>query len=298
MIRTPLLAALLLAVAAPALAADPALPPGVDASSLTPPQRAVLARVLDESYCHCGCPHTLSGCLKEHKSCKHAPRMVQLAVKLASTNAAAEGVQKLLGDYYQSFDKKRRATFNVKDFGPPLGKADAPITIVEYSDFTCPYCAALRPVLEQWVKAQNGRVKLHYKPFPIPSHARAMEAAEAAEFAREKGQFWPMHDLLFENPRRLGDDDLVSYAQRLGLSGDELRQALQSKRFRPRIFASQAEGRAAHLEGTPTLYVNGRKHVLLLGTPGNPLGLAEWGLDFSLQDEEEWQKHGGGWNRD
>jgi protein-disulfide isomerase len=298
MIR-PALLALALTAALPARGATdgPPLPAGVDASSLAPAQRDVLARVLAESYCFCGCPHTLAGCLKEHRSCKHAPRMAQLAVKLAGTGAPAPEVQRLMAEYYGSFDKKKRATFNVKDFGPPLGGADAPITIVEFSDFTCPYCAALRPVLERWVKAREGRAKLVYKPFPIVSHPRAMEAAEAAEFAREKGKFWPMHDLLFESSRPQSDDDLARLAERLGLSGDELRQALASKRFRPRIFASQAEARAAGLAGTPTLYINGRKHVLMFGTAQDPLAHVEWGLDFALADEEEWQK-AGGWAKD
>jgi protein-disulfide isomerase len=295
-LRTALLA-LSLAAAAPGRAADAPLPPGVEAGALTAPQREVLARVLADSYCYCGCPHTLAGCLKDHRSCRHAPRMAELAVKLAATGAAAPDVQKFLTDYYAGF-ARRRATFNVKDFGPPLGKPDAPVTIVEFSDFTCPFCRMLRPRLEKWVKAREGRVKLHYKPFPIPSHARAMEAAEAAEWSREKGFFWQMHDLLFENPTALSDGDLAGYARRLGGSPDELREALASKRFRPRIFAAQAEARAAGLTGTPTLYLNGRRHVLTFGTREDPLANVEWGLDFALADEEEWAKNGGAWSKD
>ena len=294
-----LLAAISLAAALPAAAvAADALPPGVDASALSPAQRQVLQKVLDESFCHCGCPHTLAGCLKEHKSCKHAPRMAALAVRLSGTGAQAEQVRNFMGEYYASFDAKKRAKLSVKDLGAPIGDPGAAITIVEFSDFTCPFCQLLRPVLERWVKARGDRVKLHYKPFPILSHPRAMESAEAAEFAREKGKFWPMHDLLFENHGKLADDDLAGYAARLGLSGDELRQALAAKRFRPRIFAAQAEARAAGLQGTPTLYLNGRRHMLVLGTREDPLAFAEWGLDFSLADEEEWQKNGGSWARD
>jgi protein-disulfide isomerase len=298
MIRIVLLA-LALAALPPltARAAEPALPAGLDASALTAPQREVLARVLDRTPCHCGCPHTVAGCMKGHAACKHAPRTAQLALRLAATGAPAPDVERTLADYYASFDKKNRATFSVKDFGPPLGKADAPITVVEYSDFTCPYCRLVRPVLERWAKKNEGRAKLYYKPFPIPSHPRAMEMAEAAEFAREKGKFWPMHDHLFEAGRPLSDDELASLAERVGLSGNELRAALTSKRLRPRIFAAQAEARAARLEGTPTLYVNGRKHLLLFGTRSDPLAYAEWGLDFTLQDEEEWSK-AGGWARD
>jgi predicted DsbA family dithiol-disulfide isomerase len=297
MIRTALLALALTAAAPPARAAEPALPAGVDATGLTAPQREVLARVLDRTPCYCGCPHTVAACMRGHSTCKHAPRAAQLALRVAATGAPAPDVERFLSDYYASFDRKHRATFNVKDFGPPLGPPEAPITVVEYSDFTCPYCRMLRPVLERWVKKNDGRVRLFYKPFPLANHPRAMEMAEAAEFAREKGKFWPMHDHLFEAGRPLSDDDLAGLAQRVGLSGDELRAALGSKRFRPRIFAAQAEARAARLEGTPTLYVNGRKHLLMLGSRGDPMGAVEWGLDFTLQDEEEWSK-GGGWARD
>jgi protein-disulfide isomerase len=223
--------------------------------------------------------------------------MAQLAVKVAATGAPAPEAQKFVADYYASFDPKRRAKLNVKDFGPPLGSPDAPVTIVEFSDFTCPYCRMLRPVLERWAKKNAARARLFYKPFPLANHPRAMEMAEAAEFAREKGAFWPMHDHLFEAGRPLSDDDLVRLAGQLGLSGEELRAALASKRFRPRLFASQAEARAAGLDGTPTLYVNGRKHLLMLGSRTDPMGAIEWGLDFSLQDEEEWMKHGG-WAKD
>jgi protein-disulfide isomerase len=288
--------ALSISSAAPALAANAELPPGVDAAGLTAPQREVLARLLADAYCHCGCPHTLAGCLKEHRTCRHAPRMAQLAVKLAATGAAAPDAQRVLTEYYAGFAKKRPA-FNVKDFGPPLGKPDAPVTIVEFSDFTCPFCRALRPRLEAWVKSREGRVKLFYKPFPLANHARSMEAAEAAEWAREKGFFWQMHDVLFENPHDLADDDLARYALRLGGSADDLREALSSKRFRPRIFAARAEATAAGLAGTPTLYVNGRKHVLTFGTREDPLANVEWGLDFALADEEEWMKNGG-WSKD
>ena len=291
----PLAVALALALSAPR-AATAALPPGVDASGLTPAQVEVADQLLASAYCYCGCPHTVAGCLKEHKSCKHSPRMAQLAVRIAASGMPFGDAQKVLTEYYAGFAKKRFA-FNVKDFGPPLGSPSAPVTIVEFSDFTCPFCQAIRAPLERWVEARKGRVNLVFKPFPIPSHARAMEAAETAEFAREKGFFWQMHDLLFENPRALQDDDLASYVQRFGGKPEELRQALESKRFRPRIIASQAESRAALLTGTPTLYMNGRKLNLPLGVQGAPLAQVEWALDFALADEEEWLKNKG-WARD
>jgi protein-disulfide isomerase len=298
MLRTPLAALLAAALvsALPASAQEP-LPPGVDASALTPSQRDVLSKVLAGQYCHCGCPHTLGGCLKEHRACKHAPRMAELAVKLVGAGAKQEQVEAVLAKYYGGF-RRKRATFNLKDAGPALGNPDAKITLVEFSDFTCPFCRVLRPRLEAWVKANASRVRLFYRPFFLPNHPRSMECAETGEFAREKGKFWPMHDLLFQGNAAPSDDELVSGAERLGLSGQELREALASKRFRPRIFASSAEGKAAGLEGTPTIFVNGRRFELTIGSARDPFESVEWGLDFTLRDEEEWVANGGAWAKD
>jgi protein-disulfide isomerase len=295
MLRTALALCLTAAVPLPTRAQD--LPPGVDASELAPAQREILSKVLASQFCHCGCPHTLGGCLKEHRTCKHAPRMAELAVKLVGAGAKQDQVEAVLAKYYGGF-RKKRAPFNLKDAGAPLGNPDAKITIVEFSDFTCPFCRALRPRLEAWVKANASRVRLFYRPFHLPNHARSMESAEAGEFAREKGKFWPMHDALFEADGRLSDDDLVAQAERLGLPGGELREALASKRFRPRIIASSAEGKASGLEGTPTIFVNGRRFELTIGSPRDPFEFIGWGLDFTLRDEEEWVANGGAWARD
>jgi protein-disulfide isomerase len=266
--------------------------PGVDLSALTPAQVEVVQRVAREQFCHCGCPHTLGGCLREHSTCKHAPRMASLAARLAGQGLPAAQVGHVLGEYYASFDRVKRAKLDVKSFGPPLGKPEAPITIVEFSDFTCPYCQALQPVLERFVRENEGRVKLYYKPFPISSHARSLEAALAAEWARDEGIFWKMHAALFEHPHALSDDDLASTASDVGGDPDSLRKALEQGRDRARVAASQAEARAAGLQGTPTLFFNGRR----LDVPSSPADMAEL-LRFTLEDEEEWSK-AGGWGKD
>jgi protein-disulfide isomerase len=277
--------------AAPAEPADDALP-GVDVSALTPAQKQVLLAVVRDEFCYCGCPHTLQGCLKEHKSCKHAPRMAALAARLAAQGLTAGEILKNLTEYYAAFDKGKRAKLDLKDFGPPLGNADGPITIVEFSDFTCPYCQALRPELERFVKENGARVRLYYKPFPLPSHARSMEAALAGEWARDKGLFWKMHDDLFSHPHQLADDDLAAAARSVGGDPDDLLQAVTSARDKARITASMAEARSAGLVGTPTLYVNGRK----LGLAMAPSDAQET-LRFTVEDEEEWTKQGG-WAKD
>jgi protein-disulfide isomerase len=276
-----------------ALSAPPAPVPAIDwsrvpdtvgISTLTPPQKDVLARVLADEFCYCGCPHTLLGCLTEHKDCRHAPRMSALAARLAGMGLSSNEIIRILTDYYASFDKAKRARIEVASLGPPLGDPKAPITLVEYADFECPFCQQLRPRLEAFVKAHPGRVKLYFKPFPIPGHPRAEPAAEAAEWARDQGIFWPFHDAMFENPKSLDTDSLVALADRLGKDGDALRRALNDRKYRDRVQGSMLEARRAGVVGTPTLFVNGRRHVIP--------DYSETVLEFVLEDEEDWAKAG------
>jgi protein-disulfide isomerase len=282
------------ALSAAANAADPpARPPpeealpGVDLENLSPPQRAVLADLAASEFCYCGCPHTVATCLKEHGGCKHARRMMRLASRYAAINANKQQIAEVLDAYYASFD--RRVKLDTSGFGPPLGDAAAPVTLVEFSDFGCPFCGRLRPVLEKLVADHPGRVKLFYKPFPLQSHPGAHEAAQAAEWAREHGIFWPMHDLLYERAGSFSPEALAGYARQLGGDPDSLRAALESGTYRAKIEASRREGIDAGLRATPTLYIDGRKMALP--------DLNEETLRFTLEDEEEW-KRGGRWERD
>ena len=282
-------AAVLLPVLAVAQPSDDL--PGVDVSELTQAQRAVFDQIVARSFCYCGCPHTVAGCLREHRSCKHAPRMARLAARLAAQGLSVDEARKALTDYYAGFDRAERARLDVKDFGPPRGNADAPVQIVEFSDFTCPFCQRLEPELDRFVAAHPDRVRLYYKPFPIASHPRALEAAIAGEWARDHGLFWKMYAQLFANPGALEDEDLAGYAAAVGGDPDDLRRALETGRDRPRIAASQAEARAAGIKGTPTLFFNGRRLDLPWGRDVQGI------LEFTVEDEVEWAAHGG-WTRD
>lgn len=262
--------------------------PGIPLDRLSVAQREVLARVAREEFCYCGCPHTLAQCLATHKECRHAPRMAELAARMAGAGLLQAEIQRHLAAYYASFEKGRRSRLDLSAFGPPLGSEKAPVALVEFSDFTCPYCQIMKPVIDAFVR-EHPQVRLYYKPFPILSHPRAMEAALAAEWARDAGLFWKMYDALFANPHELADEDLADRAREIGGDPTSLRAALESGKLRSRISASQAEGRSAGMLGTPTLFFNGRRYVLNDASPD--------ALAFTLEDEEEWIRNGG-WARD
>jgi protein-disulfide isomerase len=277
----------------PAGAADPSGPagagdlPGVELEGMSADKRAVVVAWAKDAFCYCGCPHTVAQCLREHGTCRHAKRMASLAARLVRAGAKQADLGRMLDGYYASFD--RRARLDVSRFGPPLGSPDAPITMVEFSDFTCPYCQAVRPGLEAFVRSRSDRVKLFYKPFPIESHPGALECAQAGEWARDKGRFWAMHDALFENPGAHAVDDLADLARGEGLQPAELREAIADKRYFAKVRDSQAEARAAGIKGTPTLFLDGRMLTLT--------DYSEDGLEHTLQDEEEWRMHRG-WIKD
>ena len=293
--RAAALFALACALAAPARAGAPAEPPtsdatvlpGVPLDGLAPEQRQLLFDWAKQAFCYCGCPHTLAQCLREHKTCQHAPRMAAFAARLVRAGAKKDELARLVSSYYASFDK--RAKLDVSRFGPPLGSAEAPVTMVEFSDFTCPYCQLVRPVLESFVDARKGRVKLVFKPFPIESHPGALEVAQAAEWARDQKLFWPMHDALFASAGAHTPDELAALAREVGGDPEALRAALADGRYLPRIRESQAEARAAGIKGTPSVFLNGRPLVLM--------DYSDEGLEFTLQDEEEWTRNRG-WQRD
>ncbi len=260
------------------------IPDSVGVSALTPPQKDVLARILADELCYCGCPHTLLGCLTEHKQCSHAPRMAALAARLAGLGLSANEILKILTEYYASFDAAKRARLEVTALGTPLGDPRAPVTFLEFADFECPFCQQLRPRLEAFVKRHPGRVKLAFRPFPIPGHPHAEIAAEAAEWARDQGIFWPFHDALFDNPKALDLESLVATAERLGKDGESLRKALTDRKYRDRVQSGLVEGRRGGVVGTPTVFINGRRHVIP--------DYSDTVLEFVLEDEEQWMKNG------
>lgn len=137
------------------------------------------------------------------------------------------------------------------------GAADAPVTLVEFGDFECPYCRAAAPLLRELVDTAQGQTRLVFRHFPLfLSHPHALTAALAAESAGAQGAFWPMHDRLFAHQNRLGDDDLARYGRDLGLDPGLLVGAA-AQRYGTAVAADYADGAGLGVHGTPTLFVNG-----------------------------------------
>ena len=143
---------------------------------------------------------------------------------------------------------------------PQRGADNAAVTIVEYSDFQCPFCRRAEASIRQVLKKYDGQVRLVYMDYPLPSHRYAMQAAIAARCADEQGQFWAYHDALFENPTDLSTPALKNTAEQLRLNSLTFDRCLEERKFQNVITADQKEGEAAGLLGIPYFIVDG--HVM------------------------------------
>ena len=154
----------------------------------------------------------------------------------------------------------------VSDSDHLAGSMDAAVTIVEYGDFECPNCKQAAPALKQLLARHPGKVRLAYRHFPLEGvHPHALQAAEAAEAAASQGQFWPMHDLLFDNQSRLRLSDLRDYAGRIGLDIKRYDREMREHAWLPRVKAHIEDGERSGVRSTPGVFLNGRIHDVSAG---------------------------------
>ena len=138
--------------------------------------------------------------------------------------------------------------------GPP----DAPVTLVEYGDFECPHCGRAYPIIKAVQREMGDRLRFVYRHFPLTQvHSHAQHAAEMAEAAGYHDEFWQMHSLLFEHQNALEDDDLVSYAESLGIDARWAADSLRAHTFAPNVRRDFMSGVRSGVNGTPTLFING-----------------------------------------
>jgi len=139
-----------------------------------------------------------------------------------------------------------------------LGDPSAPVTIIEFADFQCPFCRKADATLKDLMKEYQGRVRLAYRDFPLTQiHPQAERAAEAARCGGEQGQFWHFHDLLFASPGRLSDADFEQHARTLGLDMTRFEACLREGKFRSQVDLDLKEGTQAGVDSTPGFFING-----------------------------------------
>ncbi len=152
-----------------------------------------------------------------------------------------------------------RAAIALETADPSIGNAKAPVTIVEFSDFQCPFCLRAAPTLKRLRETYGDKVRVVWKDFPLTQiHPQAFKAAEAGQCAAEQGKFWEYHDKLFGNQQALQPDFLKQYAKDAGMDGSKFETCLDSSKYAERVRDSVAAGAQLGVSSTPTVFVNGR----------------------------------------
>ncbi len=174
-------------------------------------------------------------------------------------DALAKFVDQLTKDYGVEMDLEP-VRFQVSTEGAPsIGPADAPVTIVEFSDFQCPYCAQVHNTLEKVIEDYGSKVRLVFRQFPLVKiHHDAERAAEASLCAYQQGKFWEMHDAMFTDQSKLSAEQLKETAKTLGLDEEEFNTCLDSNKFKDQIAEDTEAGTTVGVSGTPAFFINGR----------------------------------------
>jgi protein-disulfide isomerase len=227
---------------------------GVDVSELTDAERQMWVGLINDELSPCGDPVSVGRCVADKNKCGACVTASRYLTRLV-----IEGYDKQTIDQHFTgrFGKSGRVEIKA-DPARVRGAPMARITVVEWSDFQCPFCGAAHPEIQRLLHEMAGQVKLVFKYFPLGSHERAVPAARAAEAAAKQGKFWEMHDMLFEHQRELQDTDLERYAAAIGLDTARFKADLASPEVQQTIDADRHEGEKLEIQGTPTIYVDGR----------------------------------------
>jgi len=189
-----------------------------------------------------------------------------------------------LGQGQQPSQPSQSSRIEVSADDAVLGNKNAPITIIEFSDFECPFCGrffnqTLPSIKEKYI--DTGKVKLVYRDFPLSFHPNAQKAAEAAECAGEQNKFWEMHDILFEKGVSGGINSFKQYAKDLGLDTTKFNSCLDSGRYTNEVQKDFQDGQSYGVSGTPTFFING---IEVVGA--QPFGVFQQIIDAELKEEK------------
>ena len=264
----PLACALVLAAAAPVAgcqggANDPTTSqqdvdlPGIDTHEFTPREKHEFSGYVTQFPAPCPAVAVpIAQCVIEKRACPACLVAAQTIAKAVREGMAREQVE---GLYKQRFDASSAKTISLEG-SPSRGPDGAPVTVVEFADFECPFCQRIAPELDAlWQKRQTS-VRFVYKFMPLSMHPHGEIAARAAIAAQAQGKFWEMHDKLFANGEHLDDAAILAYAKAIGLDLDRFRADLQSPATKARLDADRKLGDALNVKGTPTIFINGREY--------------------------------------
>lgn len=238
--------------------------PKVDLEGLSPARRADALRLLRNHDCSCGCGMKVAQCRVEDPACAYSRGLADVMVATLKAGKTASDAVAAANDSRWAHLPTRKLLDDpvpIRVAGSPeLGPQNAKITLVEFSDFQCPYCVKAVDELHAVMQAYPQQVKLIFKEFPLDQHSQAALAADAAIAAHHQGKFWQMHDALFANRNRITRASVQGLAAGMGLDVKRFMAELDSPATRKEVDKDIDDGQRAGVEGTPTIFIDGQRY--------------------------------------
>jgi protein-disulfide isomerase len=234
--------------------------PGVDWLGLTGAKKALALKLIRSEECSCGCEMKIAECRVKDHSCASSRKLANTVVKelvAGKTEAAIRAdLKKMATEAPPVLDDP----ITISTMGDPVrGPASARVTIVEFSDFQCPYCSKAVSESKALMRQFPKDIKLVFKQFPLDIHSQAEFGAEAALAAQAQGKFWEMHDLLHAGYPDISRTKVLGYARKLGLDMKRFTAEVDTHKYKARVHAEEQQGEDAGVGGTPTFFINGKK---------------------------------------
>lgn len=181
------------------------------------------------------------------------------------TYLGQQAQKKARDEFFEALEEKYKVDISFEPLrevvaatGASKGPANAPVTIVEFSEFQCPFCSRVNPALEQVRQKYGDKVRIVFRHFPLPFHQNAQKASEASLCALDQGKFWELHDAMFANQNALAVEQLKEKAVQLGLDAAKFNSCLDSGQKAEAIAVDKRDGEKAGVTGTPGMFINGR----------------------------------------
>jgi protein-disulfide isomerase len=238
--------------------------PSVDFTGLTAAQKALALKVLRADGCPCGCTMKMAECRTKDPGCSYSKSLA--AIVIASVKKGANETAALAA--LDASPLMHRATPKLLedpvaipvDGAPVMGPKDARVTLVEFSDFQCPYCAIAVVKLNAILKAYPNDVKLIFKQFPLDTHSQAALAAAAALAAHRQGKFWQLHDAMYADRTHLSRQNILAMAGTVGIDVKRFQQDWDSPAIKQAVSREEAEGEKIGVDATPTVFIDGQRY--------------------------------------
>jgi protein-disulfide isomerase len=235
--------------------------PGVDWHGISGTRKDAALKFIREEKCTCGCTMKLAECRMKDPGCSYSRKETSIAMKGFADGKKADAVRADIKKEADTPPPVLEDPVKISIAGDPVrGPENAKVTIVEFSDFQCPYCSEAVAQANAVVKNFPKDVKLVLKQFPLDFHAQAGFAAEAALAAQAQGKFWEMHDRLYGGFPDLSRKTVLKYAKDVGLDMNRFVSDVDTHKFKARVALEEQEGENAGVGGTPTFFIDGKKY--------------------------------------